>query len=191
VTESFFELAAFARDRYLRFYREVIEELKGDASLALEVLVQPDERTSPHPFCLTRVDALVGGPQAPRVQRVVDARCDDVINVTLASGLEVHQDAFSWEALRLAFSASTFRVETLEAWLRSWLDSDELREPDASGLSGVVHDLAWTQVEDAWQLHLDLGSAPLAAFQELLGILSAAGVTRVDVSRHDLEDGDA
>ena len=77
----------------------------------------------------------------------------------------------------------------LEGWLRRWLDPDELRQSDDSGLSGVVHDLAWSPIEaNAWQLDLDLGSAPLGALEELLQLLSGEAVTGLTLSRHDLDE---
>ena len=67
-----------------------------------------------------------------------------------------------------------------------WIDADEVREADSSGLSGVVHDLAWTTTDGEWQLDFDLGSAPIEALEDLLASLATAGVASVEVSRHDL-----
>ncbi|HSY41809.1 MAG TPA: hypothetical protein VLA79_19870, partial [Polyangia bacterium] len=63
------------------------------------------------------------------------------------------------------------------------------READSAGLSGVVHDLAWATEDSTWQLDVDLGSAPVEALEDLLANISAAGVTSVELSRHD--GGDA
>lgn len=193
VTEPFFEHAAIARAGYLSFYRRVVEDLNAEAHLALEVLVKPNGRTSPAPFSLTRVDAILGGAEDPRPQRFAEALGPSHAEVfVLDSGLHVDQTSFSWEALRLHFTGEEFRIEILETWFRNWLDPDENREPDSSGLAGVVHDLAWSELEpNTWQLDIDLGSAPLEALSELLGILHDIGVTRVAVSRHDADDGDA
>jgi hypothetical protein len=148
VTEPFFEHAAIARAGYLSFYRRAVEELNAEPYLALEVLVRPNDRTSPVPFSLTRVDAILGGAEDPRPQRFAEAlRSPHAEIFVLDSGLQVDQTSFSWEALRLHFTSEAFRIEILETWLRSWLDSDENREPDSSGLAGVVHDLAWSELE--------------------------------------------
>jgi hypothetical protein len=190
VTAPFLEQAAIARDRYLSFYRRAIEELQGAPHLAVELLLQPNARTTPAPFCLMRVDALLGGASAPEIQRIVDVITQaPLVSFRLPSGLEIRQQAFSWEALRVTFSAPRFQIEALGTWLQTWLDPDEVREPDSSGLSGVMHDLAWSQFEpNTWRLDLDLGSAPLAALEELLDLLSGAGVTSLTLSRHDLDD---
>lgn len=186
MTEPFVEEAGAARDRYLAFFRRVVEQSRAvEPGCAVEVLVQPHGRTTPPPFCLVRVDLVLGGAAAPRIQRVADdVREDAPQRFRLASGMEVRRAGFSWEALRIAFSAGDFEIDALRPWLQLWLDPDEVRTPGAAGLSGVVHDLAWSYLElGRWQLDLDLGSAPLLALEELLDALAAAGVREIDVRR--------
>jgi hypothetical protein len=90
VTEPFFEQAAVARDGYLSFYLRAIESLRVEPNLALEVLVKPNSRTSPVPFCLTRVDAILGGAEDPRPQRFVDELGPSRVEIfALDSGLQV------------------------------------------------------------------------------------------------------
>jgi hypothetical protein len=187
MTASFHEQAGRRREQYLSFYRHAIEGWRDEAHLAVELLIRPNGRTTPAPFCLVRLDAIFGDPGAPRIQRVADfAEPDNPATFELSSGLKIRQDGFSWEALRLRFTSLRFDVSLLRGWLDSWLDPGEVREPDSSGLSGVVHDLAWSKGEpDTWQLDVDLGSAPIAALEGLLEVLSTAGVTDVRVARHD------
>jgi hypothetical protein len=183
MADPFFEQAASCRQRYLSFYRRSIEESKGEPAFAVELLVKPNGRTTPPPFCLMRVDIISGGSTAPEVRRIADAHDEmDSATYQLPNGIQIHQRGFSWEALRLTFSGPRFKIESLESWLTTWLDADEVREPDSSGLSGVVHDLAWTVEADTWQLDVDLGSAPIEALEGLLADISAAGVTGIELS---------
>jgi hypothetical protein len=190
MADTFFEQAARLRHRYLSFYRRSIEELKTEPSFAVELLVRPNGRTTPAPFCLTRIDIISGESAAPQITRIADSLEETSSNADfqLPSGLQLQQHAFSWEALRLRFSDPRFKIESLQGWLTGWLDVEEVREPDSSGLSGVVHDLAWTTNQGTWQLHVDLGSASIDALEELLSCIAAAGVTSVELSRHDTED---
>jgi hypothetical protein len=188
VVDTFFEQAARRRDRYLSFYRRSIEELKTEPSFGVELLVQPNGRTTPAPFCLMRIDIISGGPATPQIRRIADSVEETSSSVTfqLPSGVQVQQRAFSWEALRLKFSGPRFKIESLQGWLTRWLDVEEVREPDSSGLSGVVHDLAWTTDQGTWQLDVDLGSASIEALEDLLSGVATAGVTSIELSRHDL-----
>ena len=190
MTDPFFEQAAKARNRYVAFYRRAIDNLRSAPNFAVELLVQPDVRNTPAPFCLTRLDAIHGRSGEPEIKRIADGfERGAMASFRLSDGLEIRQEDFSWEALRITFSIEAFEIQTLRDWLCKWLDADETREPDSWGLSGVVHDLAWSHKEpDTWCFDLDFGSAPISALQELLTLLSAAGIKGVTVSRHDLED---
>jgi hypothetical protein len=190
MSAGFLEQATAARERYIEHFRKVAGELQVDPSCAIEVLVQPNDRTTPSPFCMMRVDAIIGGAASPRVQRVADELVvDPRSDFSFSNRLQIVQEGFSWEALRLAFSAPKFDVTVLGPWLQAWLDVEETREPDSFGLSGVVHDLAWQQVAVSdWVLYVDLGSAGLETLVELLELVAAAGARRVEVSRHDDED---
>jgi len=190
MTDPFFEQAANARDRYVSFYRRTIGNLRNAPNFAAELLVQPNGRNDPVPFCLMRLDAIHGDTGEPEIKRIADGiERVPMASFVLSDGLEIRQEDFSWEALRLTFSMEAFEVQTVSDWLRKWLDTDETREPDSWGLSGVVHDFAWSHAEpDTWRLDLDFGSAPMSALEELLTLLSAAGVRHVSVSRHDLKD---
>lgn len=189
MVDPFIEQAARLRERYVSFYRRSIEELTTEPGLVVELLVQPNGRTTPAPFCLTRLDILSGTSDAPRIQRIADSReATDNATFRLPNGLQIDQHAFSWEALRLKFSGARFKLETLQTWLATWLDVAEVREPDRWGLSGIVHDVAWTHEHDVWQLDVDLGSAPVNALEELFGIIANAGVTSLELSRSDAGD---
>ena len=190
VADTFFEQAERCRHRYLSFYRRSIEELKTEPGFAVELLVQPNGRTMPVPFYLMRIDIISGDSGAPEIRRIADSieGVGSRVNFQLPSGVQVQQHAFSWEALRLRFSDPRFRIESLEGWLTRWLDVEEVRQPDSWGLSGVVHDLAWTTEQGSWQLDVDLGSASLEALEELLSGIATAGVTSVELSRHDSGD---
>ncbi len=67
----------------------------------------------------------------------------------------------------------------LRAWFLQWFDSDDVKEPDAEGLSGVVHFISDPEtLNDGFRLFVDLGSAPLDALGDLLNRLAELGVAR-------------
>ena len=189
---GFFAHAASARDRYVAFLQKAIVDLRANASAAVEVLVKPRGRTTPEPFCLCRVDALTGTAAAPRIERIADRLpAPEPLRDRLESGLDLTQESFSWECLRLLLEAKRFDIAMLGPWLRKWLDPDEERSARAEWLSGVVHDLSWDSVSDAWVLTVDLGSAPLDALRELMNVIADAGAVAVTVSSGDAADDDA
>ncbi len=179
----FFAHAASARERYVAFLQAAILRWRAESSVAVEVLVRPNGRTTEEPFCLCRVDAILGTASAPRIQRVADRLpTSEPLRDRLENGLELTQESFSWERLRLRFESHHFDVAMLGPWLRKWLDPDEERSAGAEGLSGVVHDLSWDSIPGICVLIVDLGSAPLDALQELMNAISDAGAVAVAVS---------
>src|SRR6185369_9582641 len=95
----FFEQAAKARDRYVSFYRREIDILRSAPNFAVELLVQPDGRNTPAPFCLTRLDAIHGPIGKSEIKRIADGiERAPMATFRLPDGLEIRQENFSWEA---------------------------------------------------------------------------------------------
>ena len=103
--------------------------------------------------------------------------------------LAVFVDSLSWQSLTVSFEHAEFDVAVLGEWYSEWLDVAERRQPDAHGLSGVVHDLAWSSGPgDKWQLRLALGSAEVVALTDFLGILEHAGTRNCCLAQAAGED---
>jgi hypothetical protein len=183
-----------ARDAYLaNFVAEIDELRRGGEQFAVELLVQPNGWTSPFPFNLMRIDFMIGHADDPRIVRLVDgpATAAEPFEHVLEGGLRVSGTSVGWEAFDVSFSSETFAVAALDGWLRLWLDVDEVLGVDKHGLARVVHGLAWEADADRWRITADLGSAPVEAALELLGVLAANGVTACELSPPDTADGDA
>ena len=85
--------------------------------------------------------------------------------------LKVWIRPFSWEhcVVTLQCESGAFQFAPIRAWFERWFDADDVKDPDERGLCGVVHfldepEFAKTRVF----LTVDLGSAPVEAFYELL-----------------------
>jgi hypothetical protein len=155
--ESLLRHAAAARREYLEHFVRTLADLRRAGTAHTELLVRPRARTNRDPFGLGRVDVLVGDARAPELHRIA-AR----------------------------FTHVPFSIDALETWYGQWLDVAETNVPDADGLLGVVHDLAWrTDGIGAREVVVDLGSAPLDALTTLLQILASAGVRHCVVDRGD------
>lgn len=180
----FEELLAHARDTYhAGFVQRVAQLRRSGESFAAEVLVQPNNWTSPPPFNLTRVDVLKGAEGDWGIERLVDAPADPVParEYTTVDGLHVVAGVLGWESFTIAVVAPRFGFAELSKWLGRWLEVDDAHAEDATGLSGVVHGLAWERDGDRLLLTVDFGSAPPEAAHELLGVLAANGVTRCEI----------
>jgi hypothetical protein len=98
--------------------------------------------------------------------------------------LEVELHPFTWDHCQLRFGEpDNGHVAALATWFRRWFDVVDERAPTNVFPGGVVHSLMGpTSGEGAsWQVAVDLGSARLKAFEELLDVITAMGCTRVVV----------
>ena len=153
-----------------------------------ELLLQVNERETPAPFCLMRIDGIYGGPSAPKIVPFVAPESHSPISRDFViDGLAVRVEEFSWESLKIRFGLGRFQIESLDSWLNRWLDPKEQRSPDSDGLSGVVHDLAWTfHGDNMLELCIDFGSAPIQALHEILAAIKLSGITECRMSRGDV-----
>jgi len=184
---AFESFADKERTSYVDFFRESIAAMRAKPSFVTELLIQPNGRQTPAPFCLMRVDGIYGGPTAPKIVRFAapDSR-SPIRRDFVIDGLALRVEEFSWESLTIRFGSGSFQIESLRPWLDLWLDPHEHKSPDKDGLSGVVHDLAWTQRGDSTlELCVDLGSAPTQALREILAAIRHSGITECIMSRGD------
>lgn len=100
---------------------------------------------------------------------------------------------FCWDACQVLLTGlpQTPDWAPLKAWFEHWFDLEDARPADKAGLYGVVHFLSDPVAEAAGvRLHLDLGSAPVAAFEGLLDALVATGAKRLEFGELTETDAD-
>ena len=90
-----------------------------------------------------------------------------------------------------AWDALTFRLvgrspedfSTLKAWFACWFDEHDRNDKNEEGFFGVVHFLSDPErTEGAITLRADLGTAPMAAFDQLLTVLVSLRPTRIEIT---------
>lgn len=181
---TFQEFAESVRTRYLDFYRKNLVELKStQPTCAYELLVKPNNAANPEPFSLLRLDAVYQEAGEFKVVRVaMDQEAPSSGPAFDIAGLAVSTGTLSWESTTLSFRSSKFGVGLLQAWLSKWIDDSEIRKPDDSGLSGVIHSIGWNHADPetgAWEITIDFGSAPVQSLLELLELLNSWGAREI------------
>lgn len=83
----------------------------------------------------------------------------------------------SWTALTVSVLGRPER-EPLEAWAKKW--TAPASEGDQTKLGGAVHKAELIEYRTGCELTLDLGSAPVAALEELVRLLRGAGEVSFD-----------
>jgi hypothetical protein len=177
------------RNEYQLLLRNRVRALRSSQSrFASELLIEPNNHQSSRPFSLIRVDAIYGPIEAPTMERIVSERAvpTELQRYTLDCGICVSGGPISWESSCFAFQSPDFHLNLLSSWLNEWIDLEEVKEQDGDGLSGVVHSCTGIEGDSFhWQLLTDFGSAPMAAFDELLALLARNGVRDCTLSVPD------
>jgi hypothetical protein len=107
------------------------------------------------------------------------------LSLVWGDGLDVDLYPFTWDACELRFTPpEDDDLGPLVAWFQRWFDEADERALTNEFPGGVVHSLS-EPVEDGgfYLIVVDLGSARLKAFEELLDAVSAMGRPRLVVGR--------
>jgi hypothetical protein len=108
----------------------------------------------------------------------------DALEFLWTEELTVNLEPFKWNEVTLVLSGLGACVDwdPLVDWFEKWFDAEDRREPGPDGLRGVLHFLSDPEVEgEDVRFSVDLGSAPVEAFEELLDAADALGAPRVRI----------
>jgi hypothetical protein len=82
-----------------------------------------------------------------------------------------------WDGTRVRHDLASTSLEAIARWHRHWFDPDDARPAPDAPLSGVIHAL----LIEPGRVLVDFGTAPSAAFWELLRLLEGAGAKNIGV----------
>lgn len=151
---------------------------------AAEVLMRPNGLTWPEPYVQVRLDMvsnLNGKFEASRYEHDQAARQVDALTLEIG-GLKVILSSVVWNRIEFRSTNAPKDVVKLSSWVERWLDVRDAKSPGPDHLAGVIHSVTYpTKSAGVWEFTVDFGSAPVAAFEELLGALAGMGLREVTV----------
>lgn len=102
----------------------------------------------------------------------------DAVEFDWGKTLHVEMGAFAWHGFPITMPDDpSYNWVPLQEWFWKWFH-DEDEEEDDPDLLGAVHFLSDPVLQDdVIEFSVDLGSAPVAAFEEMLDAFATAGVT--------------
>jgi hypothetical protein len=105
------------------------------------------------------------------------------ISFMWGAGLKVRLSPFRWQAMRLQMLLpETTRWQPLQQWFWRWFKEDAGEHSEA--LAAAVHFLSDPEVSDgAVTFAVDLGTAPVEAFEDLRDALEMMGAKHCDVGQ--------
>jgi hypothetical protein len=189
------ELLDSIRDHYLeRLTAAIDEKVDAGVTVATEVALR-DETGAP------KGDGVFDLPMRVDLAVLTGGTVSDSITVDTETMLSFDEVVFDWDGLGVTLSPfqwnwcevlaeGTFTeasVEPLIDWFHEWFVDGE--DGDGTELLGAVHYMSDPQLT-ASQISfvIDLGTAPVDAFEELLDAVAATGATSVNLGEDDDED---
>ena len=183
-------VAEQVRQHYLRVLLSTFTEYKASRQpSSLEVMLEI-QRDGSLPFRLYRLDMASNVNGETHLQEVnpgTHLRFQPFSSeVNSALTVEVHP--MNWNGVEVIADTKP-ETQAVEAWALRWLDVKDEHAQDEDGLQGVIHSVTMQDTEDGtFHMAVDWGSAPLAALEELLQLLSDSGATKARLSTPELSE---
>ena len=184
-TRSLTSTISAGRDHYLSRYRVAIKDYRARFQPSgPEVMFNPIGSTTPIPYRYFRADLASGAVSPPNLTDINVDPHETFAPVAFAwdSGLMVTLYPFVWNGVEFVSGTAPKNISLLTDWVWRWLDDGDMKPQDSDGLSEVIHSVTYPKVKDSrWSFSVDFGSAPVKAFEELLGTLSDLGLVAVSI----------
>jgi uncharacterized protein YtpQ (UPF0354 family) len=178
------------RDEHLASLRALIAQLRSQHGPVVgECLIRVEQL---EPFPSRRMDAVFKGSKGEPQFRDLKDHLPTDCPVGFSAEIQLRPDA---EATRCRFAPFVWNscpvqvelrdddwASSLKPWFAKWLDPDDKRPADESGVAGVVHAIeGLTPREKAVSFIVDFGSAPVEAAYELMNSFILAGAVTISL----------
>lgn len=119
-----------------------------------------------------------------RIERVEGPRplAFEPLSLLAEGGFTTIVAPFAWDRARIKVEAMQAKPNwtPLRHWYLEWFQTRF--SDDAPDLEGALHGLGGpTDIPGGWVLELDLGSAPIGCFEDLIGAFARSGAARITV----------
>ena len=181
------ELLDQIRDDYLDQFLAAIEEkqaLPGVRVVSEPALREPDGNLAVDGAWELPVRTDIAVLQGDELSDVFNVGNDslvdfDPVEFDWSKTLHVEMGPFAWQGFTVTMpNEPTYDWSALQEWYWKWFQEEEVDDPEAPILLGAVHSLSEPAVrDDVIEFSVDLGSAPIAAFEEMLDAFATAGVS--------------
>ena len=187
------ELLVKERDNYLSALLKAFHELREKhPPAAMEVLIQLNNTSKfPSPYCFRRPDIICGGAEKPQIIEINKDQYFSFDCHEFSSSRDVSGRLFPlhWNGIEFRLFGKIDSWTDLEGWIHQWMDIEDARYEEGKEFLNVIHDVTVPeQVADYFTFSVDMGSAEVGAFFELLSLFPGMGVSRFEVGSFSMID---
>jgi hypothetical protein len=179
------ELLSKERQDYLSMLMNSLLEHRGKyPPAAAEVMIEPNSSKEPPPYRIIRVDIICGGAENPKLIEVNKDRYYSFEPYDLNAAGKVPGKLFPlyWNGIQFRLFGEINSWAAFEKWIQDWMDIDDHRYVKGQELSNVIHNVTVPErIGEYFEFSVDMGSAKIDAFNELLLLFPSMGVNRFEV----------
>ena len=182
------ELAAYvseARAHYMGILRSAaVDYQKRFQPSHPEVMFDYQDSTVPIPYRYRRVDLASGAVSPPNATEIHTdlSPLIEPFTTTHRCGIEVTVFPLAWNVIEVRSDFVPADYGPLTAWVWRWIDDGDKKPQDELGFAGCIHSVSFPEQDrGVWTTTVDLGSAPVEAFDDLMGTLAQMGFSRVSL----------
>ena len=165
------------RDTYVDQFRSYAEPRNGDETGATEIKIELNhsDRLFRKLICVDYLRKTADGPEPEIFEPERQLYFDDF--EARIGGVTVAFSSFGWDGVEVRYESAKSIEEILGPWFEYWFDPDDERRDTTALLNGNIH----TLVAFEGGVSIDMGTAPSAAFHEMIAAFEKAGVARLEI----------
>jgi hypothetical protein len=115
----------------------------------------------------------------------------DAFSFEWPGGVELRLAPFQWEVCAVRAKCVKVPVDwsPLKRWFLKWFDTEDTNKPNPQGFFEVLHFMSEPTLQgQTLSVSVDLGTAPVEAFEELIDALRNIGAAEVEVGNENNGD---
>ncbi len=181
------------RQSYLDYLRRsYLEHQEKFPPAAAEVLVKLNNtKDFPPPYCYYRPDIICGGAEKPEIIEINKDQyySFDPHDFSLPEGVVGVLLPFHWNGIEFRLHGDVKILSEFEGWIHRWMDIDDARYEEGKEFLNVIHNVTVPRkVNDYIEFSLDMGSAEIIAFFELIALFPDMNVTKFEIGSFSMID---
>jgi hypothetical protein len=175
------------RERYASYFEAAFENVRaGNTQSARELLISINNEALPYPYRYLRVDAVEkrsDGTDQP-YEFWLDPSQEAEARGFQLGPVAIEMYPFTWCATQVAFDRAP-DTGKLEAFLTTWLDTNDARASGGSGAANAIHSASPIETNgELSYLTIDFGTAPSDALLDLIDLVGNEGADRIIIVSH-------
>lgn len=182
------------REHYLKHFKDVLREKRRlpQSHITLEPIIKTGSQLGPTPLregalgLPRRQDLVISAGGEPQALNVIMRRgvYFEPLNLDWTESTKVHVEPFRWEECRVQIPGMVADEQwaPLLDWFDKWFDEFEQKVALTRDFHEVIHAIADPLLDEhSTTVIIDLGSATLEAFEEMLDAFTRVGAAQITI----------